>query len=284
MKTDVRDVAETAFLTLYCHSIDAKSKEPILNDKSSIKTVQYLNTELSKSGKLLHKRFVAGKITDKLVVHTAIRAKKYDQYVLDFIRKYPTATVVNIGCGLDNRFERVNNGKIEFYDLDLPDIIDIKKHLFNETPHYHYISQSVFDFSWMEKIKKNDILFLAEGVFMYCQEADVKSLFLKLQNAFPGSEMVCEVFNSIWLKGWLKKIMAFKMQKEFHLGKEASFHCGIRTSGEIETWNTGLKLLDDWSYFDSNEKKLGMLKLLGKIELFRKTQWTVHYQLGTYEG
>lgn len=279
MKTNVGDVAETAFLTLYCHATDALSKDPILNDRSSVKTVQIMNHELAGSDKKLHRLLVGGKINRKLVVHAALRAKKYDEYVTDFIRKHPKAAIVNIGCGLDNRFERIDNGKIDFFDLDLPDIIDIKKQIFDETNHYHYISQSVFDFSWMERIINSDILFLAEGVFMYCEEKDVKSLFLKLQSTFRGSEIVCEVFNSIWLKGWLKKVMEVKMKREFHLGKDASFQGGIRRSDEIETWNRGIRLLDDWSYFESNEKKLGWMKMLRHVELFRKTQWTVHYRL-----
>jgi O-methyltransferase involved in polyketide biosynthesis len=280
MNTHVNDVAETAFLTLYCHALDAQSKEPVLNDKSSIKTVQLLNRELSGSGKLFHKLLVSGKINKKLVVHTAIRAKKYDEYAADFISVYPEASIVNIGCGLDNRFERIDNGTVDYFDLDLPEIIDIKRNLFPETSHYHFIPQSVFDFTWMERIKTSDIMFLAEGVFMYCEAKDVKSLFLKLQSTFPGSEMVCEVFNSLWLKGWLHKILKLKMQREFHLGRDASFHGGIRRSDEIESWSEGLNLIDDWSYFDSDQKQLGWMKILRHIELFRKTQWTVHYHLG----
>ena len=46
----------------------------------------------------------------------------------------------------------------------------------------------------------------------------------------------------------------------------------------MEEWHTGIQLLDDWSYFDSEEKKLGWLKMFRNIELFRKTQWTVHYK------
>lgn len=279
LNININDVAETAFLTLYGHALDAQSSEPILNDQSSIKTIQLLNNKLSQSNKKLHKRLAKRKIDKKLVIHTAIRAKKYDKYVVDFIKRHPKATIVNIGCGLDNRFERIDNGEIEFYDLDLPDIIDIKEQLFNKTERYHYISQSVFDFSWIKNIAKNDILFLAEGVFMYCNEKDVKSLFLKLQSEFPGSEIVCEVFNSMWLKGWLKKMMNFKLQKEMHLGKDATFNFGIKDSNEIENWNEGIKLIDDWVYFDSNEKKLGWLKVFRHIELLRKIQWTVHYKL-----
>ena len=114
---------------------------------------------------------------------------------------------------------------------------------------------------------------------MYLHREDVQSLILKLQSEFPGSELVCEVFNSLWLSKPLKKIMNFKMQKELHLGKDATFHFGIRDSNELEECHAGIELLDDWSYFDSDEKKIGLLKMFGKIKFLRKNQWTVHYRL-----
>ncbi len=69
------------------------------------------------------------------------------------------------------------------------------------------------------------------------------------------------------------------MQHHGHLWKDAYFLFVIRDSKEIEGWNPGINLLEDWSYFDSEEKKLGWLKMFRNIELFRKTQWTVHYKL-----
>ena len=99
LNSNINAVAETAFLTLYGHALDAQSSEPILNDQSSIKTIQLLNNKLSQSNKKLHKRLVKGKIDKKLVIHTAIRAKKYDKQVIDFIKRHTKATIVNIGCG-----------------------------------------------------------------------------------------------------------------------------------------------------------------------------------------
>jgi len=280
LNVNINDVSETAFLTLYAHAKDAQTAAPILADNSSVKTFQMLKEKLEKSGKVLHKKMLSGKIDKKSVVHIAIRAKKYDEYITDFIEKYPDASIVNIGCGLDHRFERIDNGRIEYYDLDLPDIINIKQQFFKETDRYQMISQSVLEFNWMEKIKSKEVLFVAEGVFMYLQEEDVKSLFLALQENFPGSEMVCEVFNSIWLRKRWKKMMEVKLQKELDLGKDAMFHFGIRDSDEIESWSDGLKLLGDWSYFDSDEKKLGYMRMFRNIKFFRKTQWTVQYQIG----
>jgi len=59
---------------------------------------------------------------------------------------------------------------------------------------------------------------ISDGVFIYLHRKDVKSLVLELQSEFPGSELVCEVFNYLWLKRALNGIVNFKMRKELHLG------------------------------------------------------------------
>jgi O-methyltransferase involved in polyketide biosynthesis len=188
---------------------------------------------------------------------------------------------VNIGCGLDSRFIRIDNGRVVLYDLDLPEIIAIKKAFFLETERYHMVASSVLDFGWMATVlrHKGPFLFMAEGVFMYLDGKDVRSLVLEIQKKFPGSELVCEVVNSVWLSSPLKKILDFKMQRQVHIGKDAMFRSGIRDGREMEQWHAGIQFLDEWSYFDSKEEKLGWLKFLRHIELFRKTQWTVHYRL-----
>ena len=277
----IGDVAATSFLTLYCHAIESQSKNPILDDPKAVEITQELNKILSDSNNKLDQDLVKGKLKKVMVTHIAIRAKQYDKYVRDFLEKSPDGVVVNIGCGLDSRFLRVDNGRVIYYDLDMPEVIEIKKQFFEENERYHFISSSVLDHDWMSIVAKHEgpFLFMAEGVFMYLHQEDVQSLILTLQSEFSGSELVCEVFNSLWLKKPLKKIMDFKMQKELHLGKDATFHFGIRDSKEMEEWHEGIEFLDDWSYFDSQEKKLGVLKMFRNIEFIRKTQWTIHYRL-----
>ncbi len=280
---DVNDVSATLFVTLYCHALESRSENPILRDPMSVEIVQLLNEKLSHSDQVLFKRLAQGKLDKNLIVHIAIRAKKYDEYVREFLKHSPEGVIVNIGCGMDTRFWRIDNGRISFYDLDLPEVISIKKKLLAENERYHFIGFDVLDHDWMSILDRHGrgpYLFMAEGVFMYLHKEDVKSLVLKLQSQFPGSELVCEVFNEVWLrKPFLKKMMDFKMQKELHLGPGATFYFGINSSEEMETWNRGIQFLDDWSYFDTDEKKLGWLRLFRRFELFRKTQWTVHYRL-----
>ena len=281
MNIKIGDVAATSFVTLYCHAIESQSKDPILNDPKAVEISHELNKTLCDSNIKLERELAEGKLDKQQVVHVAIRAKQYDRYVGEFLESSPEGVVVNIGCGLDSRFLRVDNGEVIFYDLDLPEVIEIKRQFFKENERYHFIASSVLNYDWMSVVSKHKgpFLFIAEGVFMYLKREDVKSLVLKLQSEFPGSELVCEVINSLWLKKPLKRIVNYKMQHHVHLGKDATYTFGIRDSKEMEGWNAGIQFLDDWSYFDSEEKKLGWLKMFRNIELFRKTQWTVHYKL-----
>jgi len=279
LNININDVSETAFLTLQCHALDALAKRPYLNDTSAIHTIELLKNHSSNSDRNLHPRLFEKKVKSNLVAHTALRAKKYDNYIRNFLNQFPEAVVVNIGCGLDDRFERVDNGKVTFYDLDLPDIINIKRQIFPEKERYKQISRSVFDFDWMDSIQNGHVILVAEGVFMYCREQDVRALFFQLQKKFKNPEIVCEVFNSKWLSGWRKRVTEIKLKKELKFGEGATYEFGIPDSDAIESWDKGMKLIGDWSYLDSEELTSSLMKLMRHSNSLRKVLWTVHYLL-----
>jgi len=278
LSININDISETAFLTLQCHAMDAQSEKPLLNDRTAIHTFGLLKGHFSQSGSALQKSLFSERVKSSLVEHIALRAKKYDAYIRSFLERFPEAAVVNIGCGLDNRFERIDNGRIAFYDLDLPDIMNIKRQIFPEIERYTQVSGSVFDFEWIDHIRNDHVILVAEGVFMYCSEKDVKALFFQLQDRLKNPEIVFEVVNSRWLKGWRKKMMEVKLKKELKMGEGTTYQFGIPDSDAIESWNRGMKLMDDWSYLDSDELGSFVLKLLRKNRAVRKLQWTVHYQ------
>jgi len=69
--------------------------------------------------------------------------------VIEFPMSSPDGVVVNIGCGLDSRFSRIDNGRVCFHDLDLPDVSGIKRRFFEENDRYQFIASSVLDYDWM---------------------------------------------------------------------------------------------------------------------------------------
>jgi len=282
---NLSSVSETLFIPLYCRAIETLSDNPIIHDNKAVEIVRQLDRELASSPNRLSSALIKRKLPKKLPATMALRTRKFDQYVQDFIGNNDTPVIVNLGCGLDTRFEKVDNGKTEWFDLDFPEVIDLRRQFFTESDRYHLIASSVLDFNWIAKVLNNTqgrpFLFLAEGLLMYLDELNVKELLLKLQSNFPGCELVCEAFNKYWVKKMQSGYYRWKFQKQLHLDKQTVFTFGISNSKEFENWNKGIKFLDDWTYFDDNEPKLGWFKLFKNFELLRKVQWTVHYRLSS---
>ncbi|MFA5065930.1 MAG: class I SAM-dependent methyltransferase [Dehalococcoidia bacterium] len=279
----ISDISSTMLITLYCRALESRSRNPIINDPEAVRIADTINSRLAGSGERLYRDLAQGKLDKKLTTFISLRARRFDDYARAFLSGNPGGTVVNMGCGLDTRFWRIDDGKMGFYDLDLPEVIEIKRKLCREAGRYHMIASSVLDYNWLSLLKNETggpVLFLAEGLVMYLEKKDVRELVLKLQSSFPGSELVCEVVNESVAHGWLKAAMNMRLQRQLHLGRGAMFLSGIRDGREIESWSPGIRLIDEWSYFDSSEKRLGPARFIGAIPWMRRVQWTVHYKLG----
>ena len=279
----ISDISSTMLITLYCRALESRSRNPIINDPQAVRIVDAINSRLAGSEDRLYRELAQGKLDKKLVMFISLRARRFDDYARAFLPGNPGGTIVNLGCGLDTRFWRIDDGKTGFYDLDLPEVIEIKRKLCRESERYHMIASSALDYNWLSLLKtqvNGPVLFLAEGLFMYLEKKDVRELVLKLQSSFPGSELVCEVVNESMVHGWLKGAMNMRMHKQLHVGGGATFLSGIKDGKEIESWSPGIRLMDEWSYFDSSEKKLGTALFFGKIPGMRRVQWIVHYKLG----
>ena len=283
--TKITDISETLLIPLYSRAMESQTENPILIDKKAIEITKELNKIFEKSDSTLHQTLAKGKarrkLGKKLNVALTLRTRKFDRYCTSFLKKNPDGIIVELGCGLSTRFPRVDNKKLTWYDLDFPEVINIRKQFFKETNRYHFIPSSVLDFKWMKKIqpKNKKILFIAEGLLMYLQEDEVKNLILHLQKTFPDCELACEVASTFIVKTLKRKMWKKKFQRDFHLGKNASFYFGITDSKDLEKWNQGITFLDEWTYFDDKEKKLGWMNLFGRSKKLSKTQWIIHYQL-----
>lgn len=274
------DVSATMLLTLYARAKESQSADPILVDEKAVELFARLKPLVVQAEGELYRKLAEGDLPETLNQTMSLRARHFDRQARDFLQRYPAGVIVNLGCGLDTRFYRLDDGRLQLYDLDLPDIIALKRQLLPETDRYQFIASSVLDFGWMDKLDgKRPTIVLAEGLFMYLLLDDVKALVLALQDHFPGCELVCEVFNTNWLHGWRGSIVKRKLQNEMSMGSGAMFRSGLHDSDEMEQWRRGIQFLDDWSFVDADEPKLGVLRLMRHWQLFRKLQWVVHYRL-----
>ncbi len=281
----ITDISETLLIPLYSRALETKSQNPLINDTIAVEITEKLNRVFTTSSSPLHQKLAEGKIrrtqNKKLTAFLAIRTRKFDRCCQEFLRRYPNAVIVELGCGLSSRFSRIDNKTVTWYDLDLPEVIAIRRQFFPQTSRCTMIASDVLDFHWMDQIipLTNPVLFLAEGLLMYLHEKDVKNLLLEMQRRFPGCELVCEVENIFVINMLKKKRWKKKFQKDHHLGAEVTMNFGITDGKDLESWGKGIRLLDEWTVFDDKEKKLGWMNLFAFSKRLRKTQWIVHYQL-----
>ncbi len=167
------------------------SRKGLFEDRDAEYAITQIDYDFSK----LH-------IQSKTQILLSIRGAQIDDLSIKHLRKHPGSTVVYLGCGLDARARRLTVSAKLWYDLDFPQVIDIKKQLYPETENYKYIPASVTDWDWMDRVEcnNNPVLIIAEGLLMYLSEQDVKSLFLKMRDKFKDVTFIFDAYSSFTAK------------------------------------------------------------------------------------
>jgi O-methyltransferase involved in polyketide biosynthesis len=265
-------VAETLLLPLYIRAMESQRPDALIKDDKAVALSRQINYDSSWMSKM--------KVDEEDAVALILRNREFDHYVRDFLTRNPQAVVVHIGCGLDSRFERVDNGRVEWYDLDLPEVIELRTKLIGgEEARYHLLACSAFDSTWLDTVSVNRpraFLFLAEGVLMYFDEAQVKSLVLALREHFPGAELVFDAFSP-----FLVRMNNFRISRT-KIG--ARYRWGLKRDKDLESWGAGICLLDEWFPFSRPEPRLAHVRWMGHIPLLAKVMGVFRYRLGTATG
>jgi len=274
------DVSSTMLITLYARARESKSKNPIINDHKAKEMINTIKKEIVESANQIHEMILKDRYNKKLSVSMSLRSRRFDKYATDFMHMHPKGTVLNLGCGLDTRFDRIDNGTINWFDIDFGEVIELRKKFMEETERRHFISESILDPVWTKQITtKGPYLILAEGVFMYLTENEVKKLLTMIHEEFGKAELVCEVTNKYWVDKMKSNYMQWKFKHQLGMTGGAVFTFGIPDGNYFEEWNSNFKFIDEWTYFDDREPKMGWSNMFSNLEKLRKVQWTIHYSI-----
>lgn len=265
-------VAETLLITLAIRAFESQHPDALVKDERAEALVSQMDLDFLR-GKL-------ASVEEYIQVATILRSREFDRHAQEFLARHPQAVVVHIGCGLDARFERVGNRQVEWFDLDLPHVIDLHRKLIGgEEERHHFLACSVLDNAWLDTAsvhRQRPLLFLAEGVFMYFAEAKVKSLMLTLRDRFPGSELVFDALSPLHV--WRHNLQMRTFKVAIHV------RWGIWHGQELEGWGAGIRLLNEWGFFDNPTPRLDRIRWLRPIEALARTLRIYHFQLGKAAG
>jgi O-methyltransferase involved in polyketide biosynthesis len=219
-------VQESLLVPLYGRALDALGKRPILNDRKAVEMVESIDWDFQRFNQ--KRRIVA------CTVRTAI----FDEWVKDFLRRHPKGTVVEIGAGLNTRFERLDNGTVHWFDLDLPDVVELRRKFFTDSGRRVTLAGSVVDPDWMAAVRRSEgpYCFVAEAVFFYLTEPQVRAALAQIARNFPGSSLAFDTGS--------RKAMDHENKDHARRKLDARFAWACEDPKDIERWQIGWRLVE----------------------------------------
>jgi O-methyltransferase involved in polyketide biosynthesis len=213
----------TNLCTLYLRAYENRLAQPILGDQAAADAVDRIDYDFARV-----QRRVQPSIYQFLV---ALRAKQLDVWAADFLDRNPDAVVLHLGCGLDTRYLRLQPAQ-QWFDVDVPQVISLRRELYDDTDRYRMIGSSVTDPQWLDQIPAGGpALIVAEGLLMYLSETEVRDLLQRLLDRFEHGELLAD----------LEARWAPRLSKIFTKGIVKS---GTHDGREFSEWNPRIKLVE----------------------------------------
>ena len=179
---ELSGVEETLMIPLWARANSTRQRG-LIHDPAAVDLAGRLDYDFK--SKLNHARAVAA--------FMIVRAKRFDEKVRDFIDRHPDGVVVEIGCGLDTRWERCDGYRVDWFDLDLDPVIALRQRYFRDGARRRMIAASLQDTGWhaLWGPRTRPFLFVAEGVLLYQRHENdanysfVVSYVLPLERSSP---------------------------------------------------------------------------------------------------
>jgi O-methyltransferase involved in polyketide biosynthesis len=253
--------SESLLLSLYFRAIETRQAKPLIIDQCAEVLVHRIDYDFES----LH----WSPFDQKLAV---LRTREFDRTVQAFLSNDPDSLIVDIGCGLDTRFQRVDNGRMQWFGLDLPEVIDLRRQFIVETERSKLIRCSALDLSWMNQLaapENRPVLFLAEGVFPYFTQEDVKRIVAALKRTFSPTHLAFDATSRVLVR--LHNALLGLRRASFRL------RWGIADPRDLESWEAGIRLLKTWHYFDDPAVLTPRIAVCRHLPFIRRGAWIAYW-------
>ena len=188
---DLTSVSKTMLLTLHARAEHTLSERPRFTDPAAVELVSRLDYDFTMARQ------------DRLMADgVVLRTLTLDPLVSGYLHTRPGCTVVNIACGLDTRFQRLDDGRVTWYDLDLPDVIALRRRLLEDGERHRTIAASALDPVWPDQLGNvsRDVLVIIEGLSMYLEREEARTLLDIIAARLPGATVLIDVMPSLFQK------------------------------------------------------------------------------------
>ena len=264
---ELGDVQKTMLLPLWGRAEETRKPKPLLVDNKALEIIETIDYDFS----------TIGQKTSPLTQAAWIRRSLFvDEVSRKFSAKFPHGTIVNIGCGLDTTFERVDNGQLRWYDLDMPDVIALRRKFIPESERRKFISSSFLEEAWLKEIRvEGQVLFIAAGLFYYFSEEQVMDFMIRLADEFPVAEIVFDVCSPQGVRVANRMVI-----RSSGLGAKSDLQWGLESPRAMLAWDERFRILQTHYYFGLMARGLSFnLRFYGMLSDAMKIQYMLHMSL-----
>ncbi|MHA6629441.1 class I SAM-dependent methyltransferase [Pseudonocardia sichuanensis] len=182
---------ESLFLTLGGRAFDSRLPRPFLGDTMADEILRKTGYDVAKFP-TLSSRLVDPRTK---VFDIAVRAKRLDEAVRQFVTRHPDAVVLDLGAGLDSRMFRVDPPHtVDWYDIDFPEVIAVRQQVLPQPANAHGIGADLTDPHWLDDVPDDrPSVIVADGLIAFLTQEGFVSLLNRLTSHFPSGEVA---FNS----------------------------------------------------------------------------------------
>lgn len=225
-------VQETLIIPLYGRKICAEKFPELYTDTSAKRLCENLDYDFS-ALEAQKDSFVF----EFGALEAAMRQLDIMWELRDFLRSKPNATIVNLGCGLDQTGRVCDTGTCQIVNIDFPDIIAARDEIIPAGERERNIPRDIKDYSWMQELDAtNGIIFFAAGVFHYFKREEVRDLVLELAARFPGGRLI---FDTVGRKGL--ELMLTKTLKNMKIEDVGAFFSVDNPKRQLN-WSPKIKM------------------------------------------
>ncbi len=187
VRADLGDVQRTLFFPLAARARETRKKRPLLRDPKAVEVMESVGLDMAP--------FAQGWASFVVTVRTMI----FDWWVREFLARHPSGTVIELGTGLNTRFERTDNGTAHWIDLDLPDTIELRRRFFADTGRRQMVAASLLDEDWMTAVGQcpEPYFFVSDGVLVYLTEEQATGALARIAGRFPGAMLAFDTYTRV---------------------------------------------------------------------------------------
>jgi O-methyltransferase involved in polyketide biosynthesis len=245
---ELSHVSRTALFTLLCRVIGEEREQGAFADPMARLCLERLMASSSEDEKewihLTRKRFAGASYRD---VRPNIRRVMFiDEAARSFIAEHPGCTVVSLGCGLDTRYWRIGHDRCRYVELDLPEMIRLKREILGAEMDYETIEGSALDPGWVDQVTRNGnagFLIIAEGLFYYLPAREVDVILAEIGRRFHASRIIMDVAWLRYTRGIWKRII--QLEARLSLGLDLSLRWGVGNIHELEARSPGFRVVGE---------------------------------------